>query len=105
MTRAQQGDEAAKFSFHNPETRMRLKAGQHLGQHCRAGGTCLQVNMRILHNSIAYTFTGLQVQFQAGHGHKHPFLVFEQGDHKIHTKPGIPDGIFMTNGKVALELL
>ncbi|DBB00955.1 hypothetical protein WJX77_000085 [Trebouxia sp. C0004] len=43
--------------------------------------------MRILHNSIAYTFTGLQVQFQAGHGHKHPFLVFEHGDHKIHTKP------------------
>ena len=60
--------------------------------------------MRILHNSIAYTFTGLQVQFQAGHGHKHPFLVFEQGDHKIHTKPGMHDGIFMTNGKMALEL-
>ena len=44
--------------------------------------------MRILHNSMAFTFSNLQVQFQAGHGHKHPFLVIEQGEHKIHTKAG-----------------
>ncbi|KAL3162284.1 hypothetical protein ABBQ32_009976 [Trebouxia sp. C0010 RCD-2024] len=42
--------------------------------------------MRILHNAIPFTFSNLQVQFQAGHGHKHPFLVIEQGEHKIHTK-------------------
>lgn len=35
---------------------------------------------------MAFTFSNLQVQFQAGHGHKHPFLVIEQGGHKIHTK-------------------
>lgn len=44
--------------------------------------------MRILHNAIGFTFSNLQVQFQAGHGHKHPFLVIEQGEHKIHTKAG-----------------
>lgn len=44
--------------------------------------------MRILHNAIPFTFSNLQVQFQAGHGHKHPFLVIEQGEHKIHTKAG-----------------